>query len=470
MRRLAGIALVLIAGALPVASAHAAGLTLIGSKQLDSRLAELTLLTPALANATNVRVLLPAGYHSSRRTRYPVLYLLHGSFDDYTAWTKEGNVEQLTDGLKLIVVMPDGGQVGNYVNWFNDGAFGQPAWESYHIGQLLPWIDAHYRTAGRRAGRAIAGLSMGGGGTMKYAAAHPDLFVAALSYSGAVSIDDPAEVPVTEAGGVADGDHSPGAIYGLHQTEEVRWRNNDTFDLAENLAGLRLWFLTGNGQPGGPNGNGFDPTEFEVHRQAVSVHDKLLALGIPHVWDDYGPGGHQWYYWQRDLQQTLPALMRVFARPPSPPSPFSYTRADPDYTVYGWHVHIDRPALEFSDLRRAGIHGFTLRGSGIGHVTTAALFRPRSRVLVTLTSGARTVTRRLTADGRGRVTVAVPLGPGNPYQQYTSQAQTNAQLAKLRKAPGSGAPVVGGSFVYATRVALAEPRARPHHRSAQRTR
>jgi S-formylglutathione hydrolase FrmB len=461
MRNLAAFAAVVIAAAAHGASAHAAGLTLVSSQRLDSRLVQLTFTTPALSSPTNVRVLLPAGYRASGRRRYPVLYLLHGSFDDYSAWTKEGDAEQLTRRLGLIVVMPDGGSVGNYVNWYNDGAFGLPEWETYHIDQLLPWVDAHYRTTGTRSGRAIAGLSMGGGGAMKYAAAHPDLFAAALSFSGAVNIDDPLEVPVTQASGVADGDHSPEAIYGFHQTDEVRWRNNDPTDLAENLAGLRLSVLSGNGQPGGPNGNAFDLVEYAVHRQADTFHNRLLALGIPHVWDDYGPGGHQWYYWQRDLRQTLPGLMRVFARPPQPPTPFSYTKADPDYAAYGWRVHIARPAMEFSELRAAGPRGFTLRGSGVGRVTTAALFRPRSTVRATLTSATGTVTRSLIADRTGQVTIVVPLGPGNPYQQYTSQAEANARLAQTTHAPGAAAPDVGGSFVYTTHVVLAGPRAAP---------
>jgi S-formylglutathione hydrolase FrmB len=465
MRQLVAVAAVVLASAAPgaagrAAGAHAApagGLKLLSSQRLDPRLVQLTFSTPALAAPTSVRVLLPSGYRASNRRRYPVLYLLHGSFDDYTAWTNEGDAEQLTKGLGLIVVMPDGGSVGNYVNWYNDGAFGLPEWSTYQIGELLPWIDAHYRTLGTRAGRAIAGLSMGGGGAMKYAAAHPDLFVAALSFSGGVHIDDPLEIPVTEAGGAADGDHSPGAIYGLHATEEVRWRNNDTVDLAENLAGVRLWLLTGNGQPGGPNGNNFDPTEYEVHQQAVAVHDRLLALGIPHVWDDYGPGGHQWYYWQRDLKQTLPGLMRVFAHPPAPPSPFSYTNADPDYSVYGWHVHLDRPAMEFSELRAAGPRGFTLRGSGVGHVTTGSLFRPGSTVVVKVDSSRGATTQSLTADRAGRVAIRVPLGPANPDQQYTAQAEANARLVKLLGEPGSGQPDVGGSFVYTTHVSLTGP-------------
>src|SRR5438128_1855963 len=63
------------------------------------------------------------------------------------------------------------------------------AWETYHMRELIPWIDSHYPTVADRSGRAIAGLSMGGFGAMTYAAKHPDLFAAAGSFSGAVDTD-----------------------------------------------------------------------------------------------------------------------------------------------------------------------------------------------------------------------------------------------------------------------------------------
>ena len=87
--------------------------------------------------------------------------------------------------------MPDGGRGGFYTNWFNNGAGGQPRWEDWHVKQLIPWVDRHYRTLDARRERAIAGLSMGGFGAFTYASRHPDLFTAALSLSGAVDPTTP---------------------------------------------------------------------------------------------------------------------------------------------------------------------------------------------------------------------------------------------------------------------------------------
>ena len=76
-----------------------------------------------------------------------MLYLLHGASGDQTSWTSagQGEAEQLTAKLPLIVVMPDGGRGGFYTNWFNNGAGGKPRWEDWHIKQLIPWVDRHYR-------------------------------------------------------------------------------------------------------------------------------------------------------------------------------------------------------------------------------------------------------------------------------------------------------------------------------------
>jgi S-formylglutathione hydrolase FrmB len=418
---LVGVIVASLAAAVP---ASADGLRLDGRKQLNPRLTELTFTTPSVAKPTGARVLLPDGYDASGKTRYPVLYLLHGAIDDYRSWTDKGDAQAITAGRKLIVVMPDSGPGGGYVNWFNDGAFGTPAWETYHLTQLVPWIDANFPTIAKRSGRALAGLSMGGGGTMKYAAARPDMFVAAAAFSPAVDINRPEMIAVTEASGLADGSHTTGAIYGERATQEVRWRNNNPLALAENLGGLKLWLLTGNGQAGGPTGNNFDGVEWSVHEQALSLHQRLSTLRIAHTFDDYGPGGHEWFYWQRDLRQVLPGLMETFATPPATPKAFRYTKADPDYAVYGWTVHVERGAMEFSELEVTSAKRFALRGSGTGTVTTGRLFRKSTKVVATLAAKAGTTTQTLTADRRGRVKLTVPLGPGNAAQQYTPGAKT----------------------------------------------
>jgi diacylglycerol O-acyltransferase / trehalose O-mycolyltransferase len=307
-------AVVALAGTAPAAAADH-GITLLASQRLDSRLLDLTLSTPALAKPTHVRVLLPARYRKQKPRRYPVLYLLHGSFDDYRSWTDKGAVESITGHRKLIVVMPDGGQGGWYTNWVNRGQGGPPEWETFHIQQLIPWIDDRYRADPSRGARGIAGLSMGGFGAMSYAARHPGLFSWAGSFSGAVDIVNYLPVAaVINLEAPFDGG-LPGDQFGDRTLAEANWRAHNPWDLAAKLRGMNLVIDTGNGQPGplDPAGRSFDPIENGVEQMSVSFHQRLLSLGIPHTWDDYGPGTHSWPYWQRDLTEALPSMMKTFA-------------------------------------------------------------------------------------------------------------------------------------------------------------
>ena len=395
------------------------GLTLVEVEHINDRLLEITFETAALSAPTAVRILLPTDYEISDR-RYPVIYLLHGAADDYRSWTDKGEAREATEGLPVIVVMPDAGFTGFYSDWHNAGAGGPPEWERYHIGQLMPWIDSHFRTIPERRGRAAMGLSMGGFGTFSYAARHPDLFVAAASFSGALDTN----VGMLGEGIVNQETATPAALWGHRVTDEVRWRARNPWDLATNLQGLQLTLRTGNGQPGGPYDNGIsDPVELLVWVMSTNMHNRLVELGMPHIWDDYGPGGHTWPYWQRELRKTLPDLMSTFDNPPEPPSPFSFTAVEPTYSVYGWTVAMDRSVLEFSRLEGANMNGFHLTGSGAAIVTTAAYYLPGAAYSATLTGPFEGNTLALVADPNGRLSIPLTLGPDNPYQQYTAQTR-----------------------------------------------
>jgi S-formylglutathione hydrolase FrmB len=411
----------LLAFAAPAAAAQDP--RLVGTEDLSPRLSEQTFRTSDLAAPTKVRILLPAGYASQPKHRYPVLYLLHGASGDQTSWTQEGEAEALTAKLPLIVVMPAGGKGGFYTNWFNNGKGGKPRWEDWHIKRLIPYVDSHYRTRATRSERAIAGLSMGGFGTFSYAARHPDLFTAALSMSGAV--DTTLAPSLIDSISGSDGG-KPGSLWGPFDTDGVRWRSHNPLDLAENLRGLALWLRTGNGQPGGPFGGGptIDPIEGGVEVMAKNVHQRLQKLHIPHVFDDYGPGHHLWPYWNRDLKETLPAIMARFRKGSRPPARITFNAAEPTYSVYGWTVSVKRPAMEFSRLANASRRGFTLSGSGSATVTTPAVFVPGGRYRATVAQGGAATSVPVRANRNGRLRVAVALGPGNRLQEYTPGATT----------------------------------------------
>ena len=410
--------------AAPNAAPGPADLQLLQEQNVSAREVDLTFSTPALATPTKVRVVLPTGYDPASSQRYPVLYLLHGGAGQYTDWAAAGRVVELTDGLPLITVLPDAGRSAWYTDWYNNGLGGQPMWETYHVRQLIPWIDDRFPTVGVRAGRAVAGLSSGGFGAMSYASRHPDLFVAAAAFSGAVDTNTPPVVAGKVIDGLAAQDRGgPGSLFGLRETEEVRWRGHNPWDLATNLRGMSVTLRTGDGMAGGEFGGGgpTDPggmfLERACHDMSVSLHERLAALEIDHEWDDYGPGTHNYDYWHDALAETLPTFMTVFGERRPDPSPFSYRAIEPAYDIYGWQVEMDRPVTEFSSVEAASAGGFAMIGSGTATVTTAPLYEPGSAHAVAIESETGPAQAQVRADDGGRLTVVVPLGPANIVQQ-----------------------------------------------------
>lgn len=419
-----------VAGALTLKSSH--GLKVVAVQRLDSRLLAVRVQTSALPGIQDIRILLPSGYGAHPRRRYPVLYLLDGTSGHASDWTMSGAAEQTTAGKSLIVVMPDITLNGNGGGWCSNWPDGAQHWESYHVGQVLPWVDANLRTVRNRGGRAIAGLSQGGFCSLSYAARHPDLFSVALGYSGAPDIwYDPdaragaqAIINATEVGltGVP-----PDTFFGNPATDGVNWAAHDPATLAENLRDTRMYMYWGNGFPGpldsGAPNPGAMSIEAAVWRDNNDFQARLNSLGIPAYFDAYGNGTHSWPYWARDLRWSIGEIMADFAHPLAAPSPFTYTSAENDFSVYGWSVRMHRTAREFATLGDAGRSGFQLAGSGSGTVSTPAWFRRGQRYRVTLFGPH--VSRRLTvrAGRNRRLTLQVPLGPANPYQEYTAQAQ-----------------------------------------------
>ncbi|MGH7855848.1 MAG: alpha/beta hydrolase [Candidatus Binatia bacterium] len=274
------------------------------------------------------RVILPEGYDTEPETiRHPVLYLLHGAGDYFRTWSENTDLIDFTRALDLIVVMPssggtcaDCGEAGWYTDWFD----GSRKWETFHVDHLIPYVDAGYRTLGD-GHRAVAGLSMGGYGAMKYAAKHPGLFRAAASFSGAVDIRHgaPANYVVFRLANPFLGTPDD-RVWGNQVLEEDNWRANNPADLIESykLEPLEIFLATGNGIPGDrdlpPGQPGAAPglvggaaIENGVWQMNVAFRDKLDSAGVEHTDFFYGPGIHSWPYWQDALLWALPQMLAV---------------------------------------------------------------------------------------------------------------------------------------------------------------
>ena len=150
----------------------------------------------AIAGETRaIWIYTPPDYAKTTR-RYPVLYLLHGSNDTAAGWTMAGNANFVLDNLladgkalPMIVVMPFGHATPFGVPPSAGGVTNDALFEDYVLKDVIPTVEARYRVSPGRENRAIAGLSMGGGQSLRIGLGHLDLFSAVASFSGAIPAD-----------------------------------------------------------------------------------------------------------------------------------------------------------------------------------------------------------------------------------------------------------------------------------------
>src|SRR6185436_2206648 len=152
---------------------------------------EATVKSSILNKAVRYTVYLPADYERSERT-YPVVYLLHGFTDDNTGWLQFGEINRYADKAiaegvipPMIIVMPNGDS-SFYINSYD----GKEKYEDFFIKEFMPSIEKTYRIKAEKKYRGVAGLSMGGYGSLIYALKYPELFAASAPLSAAVRSDD----------------------------------------------------------------------------------------------------------------------------------------------------------------------------------------------------------------------------------------------------------------------------------------
>jgi poly(3-hydroxybutyrate) depolymerase len=155
------------------------GASVIAQHVVDRRTVDITIDSVALGQTASARVILPARFGSRSAAPWPVLYLLHGGYGNYTDWTRQSTIADLTRKSDVLVVMPDGGKLGFYTDWWARGG-GKPGWETFHLVELTQIIE---RGLGAGDRRAIAGLSMGGFGAISYAGRRPGFFRRSAAHS-----------------------------------------------------------------------------------------------------------------------------------------------------------------------------------------------------------------------------------------------------------------------------------------------
>jgi len=242
----------------------------------------------------------PPAYDVNPKIRYPVLYLQHGSGEDETGWTRQGRAQFILDNLiaagkarPMIVVMDRGyaARVGTSVARLAPGSSpadikpGFMAFEDVIIHDLIPTIDASYRTMPDRQHRALAGLSMGGMQTLFIALHHLDMFAYVASLSGPMVPDPDSKQPLAS---------TPPALFDTHTAYEGAFSNPRAFNSRVKL----LWLGVGTAEP-------------ELFRAGIGgAVQSLKAAGVGVVYfESYGTA-HEWQTWRRDLNDLAPRLFR----------------------------------------------------------------------------------------------------------------------------------------------------------------
>jgi putative tributyrin esterase len=235
----------------------------------------------------NVRLPVDYDQPASKAKRYPVVYLLHGLTGHYTNWFERTKLADYAAPYSAIIVTPEGND-----GWYSDSAT-VPAdkYETYIVEELLPDVQRRYRTVETREGRAMAGLSMGGYGALKFGVKYPQTFAFVGSMSGAL---DAASRREADLRGIQFIWRTLLSVFG--PDDNPGRAANDLLKLyrefpAEKIAALpSVYFDCG--------------TEDVLLQSNRLFAEILLQRKIPHEYRQL-PGTHNWAYWDAQVKEVL---------------------------------------------------------------------------------------------------------------------------------------------------------------------
>ena len=218
----------------------------------------------------------PPGYDEDRDRRYPVLYLLHGAGEDERGWSTQGRMNFILDNLiaegkarPMIVVMENGGGSALFARPRAPGGQGPgQQFGEILLKEVIPWVEANFRTKTGRDDRAIAGLSMGAGQAMRIGLANLDRFSSIGAFSGGTR---DAEIMTAYGGVWADGRAFNDKVHTFYVSVGTK----------ENVEGARRF------------------------------HAALKDAGIEHVFFESEGTAHEWQTWRRSLHGFAPLLFQT---------------------------------------------------------------------------------------------------------------------------------------------------------------
>ena len=261
---------------------------------------DLSLNSKILKSERKFAVYLPPDYQNSTRS-YPVLYLLHGYTDDHKGWVQFGEVLYIADkailsgeSTSMIIVMPD---ADTGLPGYTNAISGKWNYEDFFFEELMPHVEERFRIKKNKGFRAIAGLSMGGGGTFLYALHRPDLFSSAAPLSASLGPQSVDEMKKFSYMGYSKSN--------FNQTDFKTYseRNNplklvDQMD-RETLNSVRWYIDCGD-------------DDF-LYKGNSLMHIKMRDKKVNHEFR-VRDGGHSWTYWRTALPNVLSFISDHFHR------------------------------------------------------------------------------------------------------------------------------------------------------------
>jgi enterochelin esterase-like enzyme len=249
---------------------------------------ERAIYSPAVEGRLRLSIYLPSGY-SSGRSRYPVVYFLHGLPAASTSFRGADFLARALEasGRRAIIVAPQGARDNDSDPEYLDWGSGRN-WETAISRDIVGYVDSHFRTIADRRGRAIVGMSAGGYGAVILALHHLKAFSVVESWSGYFHPTDPAGRYALDLGSARA--NANASAHAFVKTLRTSFARRPTF----------FAFYVGRGD------DRFRDENEQFHRELKAAH-------VPHVFRVY-PGGHEQSVWTTHARAWLAFAVDHLAR------------------------------------------------------------------------------------------------------------------------------------------------------------
>jgi len=270
---------------LSFSSAVSAQQATLQTEKSSTTVQDLKLASKLMARQMPYKIILPSKYDTEKTKRYSVIYLLHGLTGHYDNWTSKTKIAEYAAQYNYIIVTAEGDD-----GWYSDSVTkANDKYESYIVKELIPEIDKNFRTVADKKHRSIAGLSMGGYGSIKFGLKYPEMFSIVGSFSGAL--------PATgwnDKNSAAWLSKSIMTVFG-EAANETRL-TNDIYKIVREMPDAKKKTL-----PFIYLDCGTEDFLIQPNRDFAAL---LFDKKIPHEFRQL-PGKHDWNYWNSQVQEFL---------------------------------------------------------------------------------------------------------------------------------------------------------------------